>query len=167
MKKTPEDKPELPFWERLSFEQMSAQQWESLCDGCARCCLHKLQDADTGTIHYTDIACKQLDLESCACSDYSQRQRLVPDCLVLSPSHSGDLGWLPDTCAYRLLDEGSALPAWHPLRTGDSESVHRAGISVRNRCVTEVGVHEDDFEEHIIRWVPATSRDVSLGGFDD
>ena len=136
---------------------MSQEQWESLCDGCARCCLHKLHDVETDEIYYTSVACRLLDQVSCRCSDYRRRQRLVPDCVVLDASHRGEMGWLPETCAYRLLDEGGELPDWHPLVSGDPNSVHRAGISVRGRTVSEEGVHEDDMENYVITWVAKTS----------
>ena len=152
------------FWETTALADMNREQWESLCDGCARCCLHKLQDAYTGDIHYTSVACKLLDSERCQCTHYEDRQRLVPDCLVLVPQQSGSFDWLPDTCAYRLLDEGRKLHSWHPLVSGDPESVHEAGISVRGRTVAEEGVHDDDLESFIIRWVPTTRYD--RGGVD-
>lgn len=144
------------FWNTLPLGEMSDAQWEALCDGCGRCCLHKLQDADSGEIHYTAVACRLLDLRRCRCRRYDERQRLVPDCVVLDRRRPEQFGWLPDTCAYRLLSEGRPLPDWHPLLSGDPDSVHRAGISVRGRVVSEEGVHEEQFQEMIIRWVPAT-----------
>ncbi len=149
---------ELPFWERKSLHEMTRAEWESLCDGCARCCLHKLEDADTGEVHYTAVACRLLKDSNCRCRDYKRRKELVPDCVVLTPAHSGDMNWLPETCAYRLLDEGKALYDWHPLISGDPRSVHRAGISVRGRTVPEDAVHEDDIENYIIDWVPKARR---------
>ena len=145
-----------PFWATTPLREMSEAQWESLCDGCARCCLHKLEDADTGEVHYTSVACRLLDARSCRCRHYADRQRRVPDCVVLSPGDTGQLDWLPDTCAYRILDEGRPLPDWHPLVSGDPESVHRAGISVRGRTVPETHVHEDDYEDMIVSWVPSS-----------
>ncbi len=142
-----------PFWRAKSLEDMSEAEWESLCDGCARCCLVKLEDADTGEIHYTDVGCTLLDSGACRCRAYAERQRLVPDCVSLTPENVRGLDWLPPTCAYRLLAEGRDLPWWHPLVSGDPETVHRAGISVRNR----VAGLEDDFSvsglmERIVRW---------------
>lgn len=137
---------------------MSQTQWESLCDGCGRCCLHKLHDVDTDEILYTAVACRLLDPRSCRCKNYLQRQKLIPDCVVLDRSHIGDMSWLPETCAYRRLDEGNTLADWHPLISGDPDSVHRAGISVRGRTVSEEGVHDDDFEEYLISWVPVAHR---------
>ena len=139
-----------PFWKRKRLDQMSRPEWESLCDGCGRCCLIKLEDADTGDIDYTDIACRLLDLGSCRCSDYDNRKRLVPDCVVLSASMINRLHWMPSTCAYRLIGEGKDLAWWHPLVSGDPDTVHAAGISVRNRVVPEE--RGDDPEDRIVTW---------------
>ncbi|MEO1080185.1 MAG: YcgN family cysteine cluster protein [Pseudomonadota bacterium] len=144
-----------PFWTTTPLAEMSEEQWESLCDGCARCCLHKLQDAHTEKVYYTDIACRLLDEKSCRCTRYGERQRLVEECVVIRPENLGELQWLPDTCAYRLLAEGKPLYPWHPLVSGDPASVHLADISVRECTVSEDAVHEDDYEDHIIRWVAA------------
>lgn len=144
-----------PFWTTTPLAEMSEEQWESLCDGCARCCLHKLQDAHTEKVYYTDIACRLLDEKSCRCTRYGERQRLVEECVVIRPENLGELQWLPDTCAYRLLAEGKPLYPWHPLVSGDPASVHLADISVRECTVSEDTVHEDDYEDHIIRWVAA------------
>ncbi|WP_341937865.1 YcgN family cysteine cluster protein [Marinimicrobium sp. C2-29] len=141
------------FWEVKSLEQMSASEWESLCDGCGKCCLHKLEDEDSGDIHYTNVACRYLDDNNCRCQAYAERQRLVPDCIVLRPEDVAEFHWLPDTCAYRLLAEGNPLPDWHPLRSGDPASVHRAGISARGRTVSEAEVAEEDWEDCIVHWV--------------
>lgn len=141
------------FWEVKTLEQMSATEWESLCDGCGKCCLHKLEDEDNGDIHYTNVACRYLDDDNCRCQAYAERQRLVPDCIVLRPEDVAEFHWLPDTCAYRLLAEGNPLPDWHPLRSGDPASVHRAGISARGRTVSEAEVAEEDWEECIVHWV--------------
>ncbi len=127
----------LPFWKRKTLPEMTAEEWESLCDGCAKCCLHKLEDTDTGAITPTNVACRLLDMTACRCTRYSERQRLVPDCVVLEPANVGTLSWMPSTCAYRLLAEGKDLPDWHPLVSGDRDSVHEAGISVREWAVSE------------------------------
>jgi uncharacterized cysteine cluster protein YcgN (CxxCxxCC family) len=142
-----------PFWKRLSLEEMDAQQWESLCDGCARCCLIKLEDEDTGEIAYTRVVCDLLDTERCRCRSYPDRHRRVPDCVRLGPREAAAFRWMPSTCAYRLLAEGEDLPDWHPLVSGDPDSVHRAGISVRGRVLPESAVHPDGLDEHIVRWV--------------
>ncbi|SLN21409.1 YcgN family cysteine cluster protein [Oceanibacterium hippocampi] len=141
---------EEPFWRRKGLRELDAQEWESLCDGCGKCCLHKLEDVDSGEIAFTNVACRLLDLGSCRCSNYPERRRLVPDCLVLTPDMFDDLSWLPGTCAYRLIAEGKDLAWWHPLVSGDPETVHQAGISVRGRVVSERRVR--DLEDHIVDW---------------
>lgn len=142
-----------PFWERKTLTELDATEWESLCDGCGRCCLLKLEDADSGEIAYTGIACRLLDIRRCRCRDYGHRQQHVSDCQVLNPVVVSATGWLPDTCAYRLMAEGKPLPDWHPLISGDPDSVHAAGISVRDRVVSEEFVHPDALADHVVRWV--------------
>ncbi|MDL2269331.1 YcgN family cysteine cluster protein [Desulfosarcina sp. OttesenSCG-928-A07] len=132
------------FWETLLFHQMTPDQWESLCDGCGRCCLQKFEDGKTGKITYTWVSCYLLDTQACRCTDYANRSLRVPDCLHLTPDLVSRLRWLPQTCAYRRVAEGRKLEAWHPLVSGDSESVHEAGISVRDKAISEVYVHPDD-----------------------
>lgn len=132
---------------------MNSEEWESLCDGCGRCCLHKLEDEDTGQIYYTDVACRLLDVDRCRCTQYPSRLQHVPDCVVLSPGNVEGLGWMPDTCAYRRLAEGRGLAPWHPLISGDPESVQRAGISVRGRCVAEAEIPAEEIEERVITWL--------------
>ena len=146
-------KSDRPFWQRLSLTEMSQEQWESLCDGCARCCLIKLEDEDSGEIAYTGVACHLLDLDQCRCTRYPDRHELVPDCVHLGPEQAAAFRWLPTTCAYRILADGGELPDWHPLVSGDPDSVHRAGISVRGRALPETHVHPDGLDEHVIRWV--------------
>ena len=141
---------EQPFWRRKTLAEMTRGEWESLCDGCAKCCLDKLQDDDTGEISYTEVACRLLDLGTCRCTDYANRKRFVPDCVVLTPRTVARLTWLPSSCAYRLVSEGKDLEWWHPLVSGDPESVHRAGISVRGRAVPEVLA--GDLEDHVVQW---------------
>lgn len=140
------------FWETKSLAEMSREEWEALCDGCGRCCLAKLEDEETGSLHYTNVACRLLDTTSCRCTSYAQRTTLVADCIALSPGDDETLAWMPVSCAYRTLHEGRPLPAWHPLLSGDPASVHAAGISVRGRCVSETLV-DDDLEFHLVDWI--------------
>jgi hypothetical protein len=132
---------DVPFWKRKSLDELSPAEWESLCDGCGRCCLVKLEDEDTGEIAYTDVACTLLDAGACRCRSYPTRQAEVPDCVRLTPDSVRSIAWLPRTCGYRLVAEGRDLPNWHPLVSRDPDSVHEAGISVRGR----VAGPEEDF----------------------
>lgn len=141
------------FWQNRPLEDLNPQEWEALCDGCGRCCLVKLEDFDSDEVYFTSIACELLDTESCRCSNYSQRFKKVEDCIQLSADKVESINWLPATCAYRLRHEGEPLPEWHPLVSGNPESVHEAGISVRGRVISEAHVHPDSMEEHIIYWV--------------
>ncbi|MFT5117175.1 MAG: putative cysteine cluster protein YcgN (CxxCxxCC family) [Kiritimatiellia bacterium] len=143
----------LPFWQSKTFAQMSKDEWESLCDGCAKCCLHKLEDEDTGDVYYTDVACRYLDEQTCRCKDYSQRQQLVKECLQLRPQDVQQFDWLPSTCSYRLLAEGESLPLWHPLLSGKPDLVHQLGFSVKGKVISEKSVAADDYEEHVIHWI--------------
>lgn len=141
-----------PFWRAKALAEMTVEEWESLCDGCAKCCLLKLEDEETAEVAHTDVACRLLDLHTCRCRHYATRRKYVPDCRILEPGQIGRLRWLPSTCAYRLLHEGRDLPDWHPLLTGDPDSVHRAGVSVRYRVLSESEVDEDELEERIVDW---------------
>jgi uncharacterized protein len=139
------------FWRTTPLDRMTEAQWESLCDGCGRCCLLKLEDEDTGEIAYTDVHCRLYDPATCRCGNYALRKRLVSGCIVLTPENIHEIkGWMPSTCAYRLLAEGRPLPAWHPLVTGDPASVARAGIAMRDMTVPEYEVDEDDLPDHVI-----------------
>ncbi len=139
-----------PFWKTKLLSEMNHQEWESLCDGCGRCCLHKVEDEDTNEVFYTDVACRLLDLDTCRCTDYKHRHQRVSDCICFGAMGVTSLGWLPKTCAYRLLAEQRDLPAWHPLVSGDPTSVHRAGVSVRHRAVREFD--SVDLELRIVHW---------------
>ena len=141
------------FWEHHALEALTREEWEALCDGCGRCCLLKLEDEDDGAVYFTDLACRYLDGHDCHCTAYGERFERVPDCLRITPALARSCDWLPHTCAYRRLARGQGLPAWHPLLTGDAESVHRAGVSVRGRTRSETEVAEEAYEEHIVRWV--------------
>jgi uncharacterized cysteine cluster protein YcgN (CxxCxxCC family) len=139
------------YWETTPLDEMTNEQWELLCDGCGKCCLNKYEDEDTGAMHYTNVACRLLDHHSCRCTDYAQRSALVADCVRLAPAHLREPGWLPETCAYRRVAEGRPLPAWHHLRCGDHQAVHRAGASARGRIVCETEVDEPLL--HLVDWV--------------
>lgn len=138
------------FWE-LPLAQLAPDEWEALCDGCGKCCLNKIEYEDTGEVAFTRVACKLLDGQECRCSSYANRHDHVPDCVVLTPRKLAEIAWwLPATCAYRLRHEGRPLYKWHPLISGDPESVHRAGASVRGWTVSEAQVTEEDWEDYII-----------------
>ena len=134
------------YWEK-PLKDLSRAEWESLCDGCGKCCLHKIEDELTGKVYGTNVACKLLDRHSCRCSNYRERKAFVPDCVRLTPELAGKLSWLPSTCAYRLRSEGKPLPQWHYLVSGDPETVHQAGISVRGWTVSETDA--GDLEHHL------------------
>lgn len=129
---------------------MTRSEWESLCDHCGQCCLHKLEDVDSGSVLYTSIVCQYMDLDSCHCTCYTDRTSRVPDCVQLTPDLIGQLAWLPDTCAYRLVAEGKDLLPWHPLVSGESDTVHLAGISIRGVAIPENCVHPDELMEYMV-----------------
>lgn len=139
-----------PFWETTSLKDMTRKQWESLCDGCALCCLHKLEDEDTEEVYYTDVHCRYMDTANCNCTVYLERQEKVPNCVWLTPDQASEFHWLPDSCAYRVLAEGRKLAEWHPLISGDPNSVHEAGVSIKGKGVADNQVAEEDWEDHII-----------------
>ena len=142
-----------PFWRVTTLEAMSAEQWESLCDGCGRCCLVKLEEEETGRVHATDVGCRLLDAGTCRCTDYERRSLRVPDCVTLTPEAVRRIGWLPASCAYRLVAAGRDLPWWHPLVSGRADSVHEAGVSVRGRVpVGEDDVAVESLPDRIVPW---------------
>jgi uncharacterized cysteine cluster protein YcgN (CxxCxxCC family) len=133
-----------PFWETKTLSEMTAREWESLCDGCGLCCLIRFEEEETGAITPTWVACALFDDAKCRCNNYAKRHRFVPDCVKLTPGNIASLPWMPLSCAYRRLHEGKPLPAWHPLVTGDPESVHAAGVSVRGQTTSEDMLDEPD-----------------------
>ena len=141
-----------PFWRTKTLEEMTSAEWESLCDGCGRCCLNKLEDWDTGEIYWTNVACTLLDGGSCRCKKYEARFETVPDCVSLTPEEVRTLTWLPPTCAYRLVADGRDLAWWHPLVSGDAATVHEAGVSVRGQVVSEDDVPVEAYEDHVVLW---------------
>lgn len=145
-----------PFWKRKTLAQMTRQEWESLCDGCGKCCLSKLEDEDTGEIYWTSVACRLFDAGTCRCGDYANRLQRVPDCVGLTPQNVRTLRWLPATCAYRLVAEGRDLFWWHPLVSGSAETVHEAGISMRGRVrASESDLAEpEDYFDYVLEEEP-------------
>ncbi|MCU7932982.1 MAG: YcgN family cysteine cluster protein [Candidatus Thiodiazotropha sp. (ex Codakia rugifera)] len=141
-----------PFWENIPLHIMSRERWESLCDGCAKCCLQKFEDEETREIFYTNVVCNLLDLDACQCTRYQERSTLVPNCVTLTTHDLDDPYWLPPTCAYRLLAEGKPLPTWHPLISGNPDSVKLGGHSIRGKVVTEAEA-DDEWELHLIDWI--------------
>ena len=139
-----------PFWETKQLHELDRAEWEALCDGCAKCCVHKLQDDQTEEILYTCVACRLLDVNTCRCTNYANRHELVPDCAVLSPDTPEHFEWMPDTCAYRLLFEGKPLPDWHPLISGTPSSVHDHGASARKKLIPEFLADTDRLEKYIV-----------------
>jgi hypothetical protein len=143
---------ETRFWETKSFDKLNREEWDALCDGCGRCCLLKIEDQDNGDLFYTNVVCEFHDSEHCRCTAYQHRSSLVPDCIKVTPELARDEKWLPDTCAYRLLAERKSLFDWHPLITGDPDSIHQADLSVRDKVVSEKFVHPDELPEHLVHW---------------
>jgi hypothetical protein len=139
------------FWKHKPLKSLTSEEWEALCDGCGKCCLNKLEDEDTGEVALTRIACRLLDEQSCKCGQYPIRHQFIPDCIVLKPSNIDENAyWMPKTCAYRLLWSGQPLFDWHPLISGNPETVHTANISVRGMTLSEFDINEEDWEDHII-----------------
>jgi len=143
------------WWHDKALADLSPQEWDALCDGCGRCCLHKLEDSDTGEISYTRVHCRLLEPQTCRCTRYENRAALVPDCVQLKADMAEALAWLPPSCAYRLRAELKTLPSWHYLVSGSRDSVHQAGISMRGQSISEEHVHPDGYDEYILTWVSA------------
>ncbi|MCV2885103.1 YcgN family cysteine cluster protein [Aestuariibacter sp. AA17] len=155
-----------PFWETKTLEEMSDKEWEAICDGCAKCCLHKFIDDETvdelaptavifegEQVHYTNIVCSLLDTKACSCTRYEERTKLVPDCVKLTKDNLGDIFYMPSSCSYRRLHEGRGLPSWHPLlNKGKKSKMHQLGMSVRNKVVYDHDVELDAFEDYIALW---------------
>ena len=141
-----------PWWKAKALAEMDQTEWESLCDHCAKCCLNKLEDEEDGMVYYTDVACDLLNAGTCQCSDYTNRERLVPDCLRLTVDNLDQLYWMPPSCAYRLLHEGKDLPPWHHLVSGSKDTIHEVGESVTGRFVYAKEVEENQWEERIVDW---------------
>lgn len=146
------------------MSDMSKSEWESLCDGCGKCCCLRMEDEDTGAIYVTDVTCKLFDKNSCSCSDYPNRTVQVPDCVQLTPENAGVLKWMPHTCAYRLVANGEDLFHWHHLVSGSRQTIHDAGMSVQNATYSELDVIEKDHPKHIVIW--PGEPDVSPQGSD-
>ena len=142
----------MAFWENKSLAEMNPEEWEALCDGCGRCCLIKLEDEDTGEVITSDVHCRLLDGDSCVCTDYPNRLARVPDCIKLTPQNILTIPWMPKTCAYRRIAEGKGLAWWHPLISGDMQTVADAGVSVRGRTVSEDEVKPGEWEDHAVDW---------------
>lgn len=146
-------KPLPKFWEEKTLSEMTDREWELLCDGCGKCCLHKLEDEDDGEVYYTNIACRLLDLNTCRCSDYTNRLAEVPECLQLSRDDVDEYTWLPESCSYRLMSEKKSLPDWHHLISGSRRRIRDCGHSIKDFAVPEQRVPENEWEEHVIQWV--------------
>lgn len=143
---------EKPFWEVTPLTEMTKTQWESLCDGCGKCCVLKLEDIDTGAIYYTDVSCKLLCTKSAQCTNYQDRKTHVPDCVILRPDNLEEVHWMPESCAYRRLHEGRDLPQWHPLRVGHKDDMIAANHCVAGHVVPEGTVAEEDMPDHLFDW---------------
>ncbi len=142
----------MAFWEEKTLGEMSPEEWEALCDGCGRCCLIKLEDEETEQVYKSDVHCLLLDAGTCRCTNYENRQEIVPDCIKITPQNAAQIPWIPATCAYRRLAEGKGLAWWHPLVCGDSETIVKVGISVKGRTVDERDVRAGEWEDHIVDW---------------
>lgn len=156
--------PDKPFWETVTLREMTDQQWESLCDGCGKCCVLKLEDSDTNAIYYTDVSCQLLCTKSAQCTDYANRKQLVPDCVILTAENLDTVHWMPESCAYRRLHEGRPLPDWHPLLTGNKQAMIAAHHCVANQVTSETEIAEDDMPDHLYDWDHLTADVKIIGG---
>ena len=146
------DTKKIPFWKSKSLTELSKDEWESLCDGCGKCCCIRLEDEDTADIYITDVVCKLFDPNSCQCTDYPNRSKKVPDCVTLTPDNVDKLHWMPQTCAYRLVARGEDLPDYHHLISGSRNSIHQAGMSVQDAVISETLVDEEDLPHRLVIW---------------
>ena len=138
------------FWENLPLEELNREEWEALCDGCGLCCLVKLEEEESRHIYFTNLTCSLLDGQTCRCSEYENRYKKMPDCRAITPQSLRQIEWLPPTCAYRLREQGQPLFDWHPLISGNEESVHEAGISTRGWTISEEGIELEDYEDYLL-----------------
>ena len=138
------------FWETKKLMEMTVEEWESLCDGCGKCCLVKLEDEETGEVYFTNVVCNLIDLKTCRCSRYSERCTLVPECIDLKQHDFKEYTWMPETCAYRLLIDGKKLPQWHPLVSGSKESVKEAGVSISHYAIKEAEIGDADLTDYVV-----------------
>ncbi len=158
---------ERPFWETKSLAEMTHEEWESLCDGCGRCCMIKLRDDHTGTVHHTAVVCRFLDHDSCRCQHYPERHEVEPTCVHVDADNIGELDYLPTSCAYRRIAEGRGLAWWHPLVSGDPATVRAAGISVAGKVLSEEAVHPDELEHHVVTWVASEAESAGAADGDE
>lgn len=158
---TPEDKPALPFWRTRALADLSREEWESLCDGCGRCCTNTLEDEETGELFATRVACRLFCNKTGGCGDYPNRKAKVSECIQISAENVGEMDFLPPTCGYRLVWQGQDLPDWHHLVCGDREEVHRRGFSVRGQTISEATIPADLLEDYLHDW-PDDPRFVRL-----
>lgn len=140
------------FWEKKTLSQMSKSEWESLCDGCGKCCLNKIIDDETEDLYFTNVSCHLLHTKTCRCRKYEQRLKLVPDCVKISLDDIEQFHWMPGSCAYRRLIEGEPLPEWHPLITGSQAEMHKGGHSIRGKIISEAQVDPEKLEDYIVLW---------------
>lgn len=157
-----QNKTDMPFWKTKTMVQMNRKEWESLCDGCGKCCCIRMEDEDTADIYVTNVVCKLFDAGTCQCTDYANRSTKVPDCVTLTPENAGALKWMPRTCAYRLVSEGKDLYDWHHLVSGSRDTIHDVGMSVQNAVISELDVDEDSQHHYITQWPGEPDLDAGV-----